>query len=323
MNILFLGARVKYEPFVQYCIDEGYPFIVTECAPNEVNESTWITAMDKCHMPEQYDEFFDVRWYRQLFEELGFLPDMIINLRDDVRYLEIERQLMQIYGTENQFDYLTFRFFSRKSVQDAVCKELMIPTVPDIMEDTDKVIVKLDEGFSGGTGFFVEEYGKVEAAPNQWCQLYQDISKTIGLHIFADRLGRLHFLNLHTITFDENNCPDVSLCPDREMMEAAPWHDYIDRLQDHLFVQNRLIFWQFMQTRDGFIYNMDFNCRPSGGFDARSFDTDTSNHDHVEYLIEQVTDVPPSIFHAEVICDYQKPQKFGYAPWIRTRRSLK
>ena len=77
-------------------------------------------------------------------------------------------------------------------------------------------------------------------------------------------------------------------------------------------MKNRIVFWQFVENVTGDIFNMDFNCRPAGGFDMGSYDTDTSDVDFCDIL--HTKNVPETInYHSKVICEYKESQQLGYA----------
>lgn len=81
------------------------------------------------------------------------------------------------------------------------------------------------------------------------------------------------------------------------------------------------MFWQFIKQRNGKLYNMDFNCRPAGGFENGSYDTDVSDCNWNNILLTD--SVPQTInYHSSVNIEYKTLQTFGYADYKRTKNSI-
>lgn len=294
LRILFLGTKIKLLPIVEACKDHDCRFIRMGIHSN--NDE----ALDEQSYDINDDSIFD-----------GWSPDMIVNLKEQEWYLNKELELAKRFGLETFLTEDNIRFFATKEEQDRIFKELRIPTVPN---DGDEVICKSD--LSGGTEFKVVPRSEATG----FFQNHLEIDYILSCHFYAD-YTKWHWLNTH-VMFYEDNCPVQSYTPfqmrhkDFEIIDRC-----ISRLSYRMPIQNRLFGWQFLKSRDGDLYSIDFNLRPFGGYDKGSYDWDVSNQNWATYLLGKR---PPSTiqYHSSVECIYKEKWKFGYAPWERIKTPL-
>ena len=310
-QILFIGSRKKYEPFVRYCKKKNYDYKIFEAKPGLENESLDL-------QPETefvgYSNFFNTEFYQDQFFASGFSPDLIVMQRDQEKWLRLEQELNEIYLEPEAIDNFLLSFFAKKSVQDKVCRELLIPVMP---RDGENLVVKKDSGFSGGTGYYSCPAKEYTPSKNDFVQREMNIQKTIGVHLYIDNEGGWNILNFHHMTYD-NNYPAHSvscLWPKDDHMKVI--RDGVMKLSRSLEIRNRLVFWQFLVDKSDSIYSMDFNCRVSGGYEAGSYDEEVSDACWAQWLIEK--QVPRSItFNQSVRCFYNEKVKFGYSSYSRS-----
>ena len=68
---------------------------------------------------------------------------------------------------------------------------------------------------------------------------------------------------------------------------------------------------------------MDFNCRPAGGYNAGSYNTDISALNWNSFLIDQ-RKIPNVItYNSKVECHYRESKPFGYGPYDRIKTNYK
>ena len=318
-QILFIGSRKKYLPFVRYCQERGYRFLIFEAVPNLENACPKLSRITQYN---GYENFFKLDYYITYLEKNEFKPNIIINQKDQNNWLELEHKLLSHFKCDNYFDYKTLEFFSFKSQQDKICKKLFIPTIPLFLKkERGGVIVKKDAGFSGGSGFKRETSALYQAQENEFIQSEISIDYTIGVHIYIDQNQNWYILNYHQLKYLDN-CPIESQSPYFPIkQEESIISESITKLSKELNVRQRLVFWQFVKSRDGVFYNMDFNCRVSGGYDAGSYDTDISNANWPKILIED-RPIEKVIFGNQIRCLYKKKQLFGYSDYNRYKEPI-
>jgi len=288
--IIIIGGREKYESIVDYLIKKRMPFIVYDAVLDNVNMSNKIKNIKYIG----YDNFFNLEYYIKKH------PDVtkIINFRDQYKWLNLEKKLVDYYNC----GILTFddlNFCSYKSVQDRVCKRLDIPTIPT---DGEKVIVKLDTGFSGGTGFFICNHNEVSSLSNKnyFTQKFLNIDCTIAVYIYIDKKRNWYILNYTKDVYNGGFYTEYSITPCFDFDLKS----YVKALSSYLEITNRLVFWQFVIDKKGNIYNMDFNCRPVGGFQHGYFDRLISDCDWRKIYMENK--VPKAINYNKQVKLYYK-----------------
>jgi hypothetical protein len=292
MNILIIGTKKKLLPVYNYCKDNGHNVVCTRTDEHENND-----------------------W--NLYENAiagYFIPDRIINFKEQPEFLTLERDLCAKFNLETFLTDELIEFFSTKDGQDKVFKSLNIPTVPN---DSETVLVKSE--LSGGTNFEAMPRDKANEQSN-FFQDYLDIDYIVSCHFYSDGTKWYH-LNNHIVVY-EDNCPVESVTPiklnidDRTIIE-----DSIKKLSKKIKIENRLFGWQFLKDKKGNLYSIDFNLRPFGGFDMGSYDTDVSDQNWSSYLFGNVP--PDHITYTDTVrCVYKKKQQFGYSDIDRIKINL-
>ncbi len=289
-NVLFIGARKRIEPFFNYCKSKNYSTYVYEYSrsPSNVSERMFNEAHDSIN---------------------NFIPDQII--LGKCNHAQIEFDYLQAFGCDVSYNEEVKDFFLSKSKQDEICNEIGIPTVSNV---SDKVIVKEDvAGNSGGENFYITNRQKV-VGDNIFVQDYMDIDKIISVHVYADKNGKWHIMTYGCMEYKNN----------RNMRYHTPFfpvddhiHNCVNKLQQRLHVNNKILYWQFL---NGY-YHMDFNCRVSGGNENGTFDTDIGNYSFSECVFEGK--VPNEIRYTHrVKLEYTNPRRFGYSSCSRSRIPL-
>lgn len=306
--IIVLGSRKKYESLYRYLLDKNLEFKFFEAEPNNANASTIID--DTAYIG--YSSFFNYEYYT------NFPVTKVINFRDQKKWIDLENKIASHFSLPQVIDNKTLKFYTFKSEQDKVCKNLGIPTIGN---KSDKIIVKLDAGYSGGTDFIITNKNDYRHTENSFIQSYIDIDYTLAIHVFADKEGNLFPYCFHKIIY-ENNCPRKSLSPvfDDECLLLIK---YLKKLKTSINIKDRLIFWQFVKDKNGNLYNMDFNCRPAGGFENGSYDRDIANHNILDYFLDNKTIPKKIFFKKQVELNYNKDKTFGYSEYIRSVSDIK
>jgi len=290
-KVLLLGIKVKLLPVYYYFINLGYKVIPMKMGDSHENDSEILEKI--CVEEDDWSLVFDA--------------DIVVNFKEQEEYLLLERAISDSFLTDD-----LIYFFSSKSEQDKIFKQLDIPTVPNI---SDTVIVKTD--WSGGTGFKIKQRDEVKKG---FVQDYLEIDYIISCHFYADK-NKWYHLNNHIIKYI-GNCPTRSVTPyvlldsDKTIIEKS-----IDSLSKKINIENKLFGWQFLKDQSGNLYSIDFNLRPFGGFDKGSYDTDVSDQNWISYIDGVIP--PNNIKYTHSIqCIYKDMQQFGYAPWDRIKTEL-
>ena len=302
MNILIIGTKKKLLPVYNYCKDNGHNVVCTRTDEHENNT------------PILYEDaisgYFDLE--SEVYDK--FIPDRIINFKEQPEFLKLERDLSTKFNLETFLTDELIEFFSTKEGQDKLFKSLDIPTIPN---DSDTVLVKSE--LSGGTNFEVMPRDKANEQSN-FFQDYLDIDYIVSCHFYSDGTKWYH-LNNHIVVY-EDNCPVESVTPiklnidDRTIIE-----DSIRKLSKKIKIENRLFGWQFLKDKNGRLHSIDFNLRPFGGFDMGSYDTDVSDQNWSSYLFGNVP--PDYITYTDTVrCVYKKKQQFGYSDIDRIKIDL-
>ncbi len=294
--VIIIGGREKYESIVDYLINKQIPFIVYDAVLDNVNMSNKIRNIQYIG----YDNFFKSTYYIKKHRTISH----VINFRDQCKWLCLEKELLDYYNC-NIFTLSDLNFCSYKSIQDKVCKRLGIPTVPSSGE---KIIVKLDSGYSGGTGFFICNNKKASTYINNkkfFTQKFLNIDCTIAVYIYVDEKKNWYILNYTKDVYTGDFFPEYSVTPCFDFDFTC----YVKMLSSYLQFTNRLVFWQFVIDKNNNIYSMDFNCRPVGGFQHGYFDRIISDCDWRKIYLEKIT--PKSIIYNKKIKLYYKNSDNG------------
>ena len=288
-NILLFGQKIKLLPIYSYCKENNYNIRVLDIANPHAHDS------------------FDISQEQKFNDD--FIPDLIINFKEQEKYLIKEKQLSEKYGLDTFLTEDNIKFFSDKSEQDRIFKSLNIPTVPN---DSDTLIQKTN--LSGGTNFKIVNRSDSKG----FCQNLLDIHYIVSCHFYADD-RYWYWLNNH-IMYYENNCPRSSYAP--YMFNTNSIEYYIKKLSKQIPIRNKLFGWQFLFDKFGNMYSIDFNLRPFGGFDKGSYDTEVSNESWTSYLFGKT---PPSTidYYKSVRCVYKEKLQFGYSNIDRIVTKLK
>ena len=191
-NILILNARLKTELLIEFCLIHGINFKMFELDGYRVNISPKL-AKYTTYLPRE--QLYDPQYYIQ---NLDFVPDMIINWRDEEVPNVLEYELSQYWKPKTQFDKRALKFFSSKREQDRVCKLMGVPTL-DEGKPGDKIIVKLDSGEGGGgDGYKSAIKGEYQPKKNDFIQRYINYEYSIIQMVLCNNDGEYHIYN-HTI----------------------------------------------------------------------------------------------------------------------------
>ena len=277
-NILILNARKKNETIVEFCLMHGINFKMFENANNNHFNISEKLKPHTTFLPKE--QLLDPQYY---ISNIDFVPEYIINWRDEEPSVKLEYELMKHWKPKTQFDDRAFKFFTSKKEQDRVCKLMGIPTL-DEGNLNDKIIVKLDKGDSGGgTGYkIVRRKRRHVAQPNDFIQRYINYDYEIMQHFIIDDNGDYHIYNHSIGKFGDgfivgNNIPYLYQYPFSthlfEKEDIATIEKFFTKLKDHISVRNRIGITEFSKEREtGKLHFQEFNCRPSGEFEIGTFD---------------------------------------------------
>ena len=277
-NILILNARKKNETIVEFCLKYGINFKMFEIGDNPHFNISEKLKPYTTFLPERV--YLNPQYY---IKNLDFVPEYIINYRDEHSIVKMEYELMKHWKAKTEFDERALKFFVSKKEQDRVCKLMGIPTLDEGGPD-DKIIVKTDMGFSGGgTGYKIADHKKDHiVGPNDFIQRYIDYDYTIDQHFIIDNNGDYHIYNHFLGKFGDGNVvgnniaylykyPFPTNCFEEE--DIAIIHEFFTKLKDHISVRNRIGISEFSKERKtGKLRFQEFNCRPSGEFELGGYD---------------------------------------------------
>ena len=275
-NILILNARKKNETTVEFCLKYGINFKMFEIGDNPHFNISEKLKPYTTFLPEKV--YLNPQYY---IKNLDFVPEYIINYRDEHSIVKMEYELMKHWKPKTEFDERALEFFISKREQDRVCKLMDIPTL-DEGDPNDKIIVKTDVGFSGGGhGYKIVEKKKDHIIkPNDFIQRYIDYDYEIMQHFIIDNDGEYHIYNHSIGKFGDgfivpNNVPYLYQYPfvDFPKEEIALIESFFTKLKEHISVRNRIGITEFSKERKtGKLHFQEFNCRPSGEFEIGTFD---------------------------------------------------
>ena len=308
MTVLLLGSRVKYQPIVVQLVQSSIDFVIYDAEkglPNQCKELESYTTF------VGYENFFEPDFYKQKHTHI----DKIINLRDQATWIKLEQDLCEVFDTKQRFDNTTRDFFGSKAKQDQICKQLDIPTLGN---SKNKIIVKKDQGVSGGTDFYITSKSDYKPDKNDFVQDWAEIDRVFSVQFYADYNNNWHLLSTMCGIY-EDNCP-VTFNTPVDIRKDILY--YMKQLKTKINTTGRIMFWQFIKpVDDDCIYNMDFNCRPAGGFENGSYDFDVSDCNWSNILLTD--NVPTHInYHSSIQIDYNIKQTFGYSSYQRTKKQL-
>ena len=309
-SVLFLGNRKKSITFINYCIQNNYHYIILDKKQGQYLSDEKLT--DKTiFLGENFTHENIIKY----LNEKQFTPDFVYCFNDD--YVELECELTRYYKCINNFDNVALQFLKYKSVQNKICEELDIPII-EAPTSNDKVISKPDFGVGGGHGMYIglqnkDFYvdGKFKKEQQRFIQKYIDIDYTTSCHIHIKNNGNWIILNHHKANFIDN-CIDTSEAPyfpPKNEMDIIL--DAIEKLSNKLNINHRIVFWQFVKTSDGQIYNLDFNPRISGSQIYRKGMMEFSDTDWAKLLLENKTEEIK--YTRKIYCKYLNKQLFGYS----------
>ena len=275
-NILILNARKKTETLVEFCLKYDINFKMFELANNEHFNISKKLKPHTTFLPKE--QLLDPQYY---INNIDFVPEYIMNFRDEEPSVKLEYELMKHWNPKTQFDERAFKFFVSKKEQDRVCKLMGIPTL-DEGNPNDKIIVKLDKGDSGGgTGYkIVRRKRRHVVQPNDFIQRYIDYDYVFQQHFIIDNDGEYHIYNHSIGKFGDgfivgNNIPFLYQYPFFQLPkeDIAVVEKFFTKLKDHISVRNRIGITEFSKERHtGKVHFQEFNCRPSGEFEIGTFD---------------------------------------------------
>ena len=277
-NILILNARKKTETLVEFCLKYDINFKMFELANNNHFNISEKLKPYTTYLPHK--QLYDPQYY---INNIDFVPEYIINFRDEEPSVKLEYELMKHWKPKTQFDERAFKFFVSKKEQDRVCKLMGIPTL-DEGGLNDKIIVKTDLGDSGGgTGYkIVRRKRRHVVQPNDFIQRYIDYDYTIDQHFIIDDNGDYHIYNHFLGVFGDDNVVGNNIAylykypyPTNyfEKEDIDIIEKFFTKLKDHISVRNRIGITEFSKEREtGKLHFQEFNCRPSGEFEIGTFD---------------------------------------------------
>jgi hypothetical protein len=277
-NILILNARKKTETLVEFCLKYDINFKMYELANNEHFNISEKLKPHTHFLPRE--QLLDPQYY---INNIDFVPEYIINFRDEEPSVKLEYELMKHWNPKTQFDERAFKFFTSKKEQDRVAKLMGIPTL-DEGNLNDKIIVKLDKGESGGgTGYkIVRRKRRHVEQPNDFIQRYIDYDYTINQHFIIDDNGEYHIYNHFLGVFGDDNIVGNNIAylykypyPTNyfQKEDIAVVEEFFTKLKDHISVRNRIGITEFSKERHtGKLRFQEFNCRPSGEFELGGYD---------------------------------------------------
>ena len=320
-NILILNARKKTETLVEFCLKYDINFKMFELANNEHFNISEKLKPHTTFLPKE--QLLDPQYY---INNIDFVPEYIMNFRDEEPSVKLEYELMKHWNPKTQFDERALKFFVSKKEQDRVCKLMGIPTLDEGGPD-DKIIVKTDLGNSGGgDGYKIVDAKKNHIVqPNDFIQRYIDYDYTIDQHFIIDDNGDYHIYNHFLGKFGDGNVvgnniaylykyPFPTNCFEEE--DIAIIHEFFTKLKDHISVRNRIGITEFSKERKtGKLRFQEFNCRPSGEFELGGYDWNIGKYNTiVDYFTNNIQEeIEYYQQHTEIYFDnVYNNAKFGW-----------
>jgi hypothetical protein len=275
-NILILNARKKTETLVEFCLKYDINFKMFELANNKHFNISEKLKPHTHFLPRE--QLLDPQYY---INNIDFVPEYIMNFRDEEPSVKLEYELMKHWNPKTQFDERAFKFFVSKKEQDRVCKLMGIPTL-DEGNLNSKIIVKKDKGDSGGgTGYKIfRRKRRYVPQPNDFIQRYINYDYVFQQHFIIDDDGEYHIYNHSIGKFGDgfivgNNIAFLYQYPFFQLPkeDIAVVEKFFTKLKDHISVRNRIGITEFSKERHtGKLHFQEFNCRPSGEFEIGTFD---------------------------------------------------
>ena len=290
MNVLILDTKRKILPVYEYCKKMGYNTKVVFIERWEPSDSEILVS----EAVELQDSIF-----------YDFIPDQIVNFKEQEKYLKLETALNAKFGLEGDYSNPFFMF---KKDFDYTCKKLNIPTPPN---ESDTVIQK--EDWSGGTNFKVLNRKDATA----FHQDYLEIDYIISINVYSSG-DEWYTLGYHKNIFKDQLLthyyrPAFPSEEDEEIIQ-----DSVKKLHNHMKIHNKLYVWQFLKDKSGNLYSIDFNLRPSGGYHTGEYDTLVSDEFWVEYLFGKIPPKEVKYTH-QIKSTYITPMQFGFGEIKRER----
>ena len=291
-NILILNARKKTETTVEFCLMHGINFKMFEIDKDSLNISPKLRPYTT-FLPEE--KLYDPQYF---IKNLGFVPEYILNYRDEEPITTLEYELSLYWKTKTQFDKRALKFFTSKKEQDRICKLIGTPTLSKGSID-DKIIRKLDSGKSGGgSGHKIVWKKDYQYRKNDFIQRYINIDYNCNQHAIIDNNGEYHIYNHSIGKYGDGNPPVplnvayMFLYPytDFSKEDLDIVHNFYKGLKKHITARNRILIPEFVRERNGKLYFQEFNCRPSGEFETGVFDWKVGNYNTlVDYFTGKIT----------------------------------
>lgn len=234
------------------------------------------------------------------FETQQFTPEWIVCMSDTEEFHEREFTIGQYFNCHNAITRDQQRFFTYKSEQDRVCKQLGIPTLPR-WSDLGQCI-KRD---CKHTGF--KPLAKYRWQPNsytptnaEFAQGWQDIEYIIAPDFVIDVDGVWSLFNVNRTHFKDGMSYHEESPYALTKEEAEQLESWVQRIQGHFQLRCRNICWELMQRRgDTTLYNQDFNPRVGGDYHLRRFGREIGNFNPFAGLFTH-TEIPESVYHSNV-----------------------
>lgn len=286
-NVLLLSQSQSINKLIKWCRSRGINCLSISDQPAQI----------------QHKEFSDMRPSEPAFERLTttlppdifyteklidwidsqrFKPEWIINGQDSKDFIEIESMLGNWYNCKNKLSQTCVDFFTYKSNQDLVCKQLEIPTLPS--HSSEGLCVKRDYKPVSHEFYTVPklrwEPESYRQTANEFVQAWCDIEAIYNLHITIDAQGRWCLLE----------CAKLDVERSMVMHEWSPWIPDVDTveqierilllLKSHLTFSCRICLYQLVKLKgDALLYNLDWNARVGGDNILKRLGTEVGSFD--------------------------------------------
>ena len=270
-NVLILGSSRTSDMFCHYLTEKGISHLAVGDIPIDVKDIE-MTIIKRRKAPTPYpvrshslpphifftDQLLD--WLNQQ----QFVPEWVINTVDWIDYIEVEQRIADYYKCKNAITQECADFFTYKSVQDRICKQLGVPTLPS----TGKEGLCIKRDWKAST-HIPRNLIKIKWEPanyrptnDEFAQAWSSIEQIYNLSFLVDDCGKISLYDSSKLIVERSMIlQEIFPCILTET-EAEQIKLYLTQLVAYLGFTSRLILYQLAKLKgDDTLYNLDWNCR--------------------------------------------------------------
>jgi hypothetical protein len=295
-NVLILGAGSTSDQFIEWFTKHNIRFLSICDEPGDTRHWKEFADLRKqsrvfrgpTHLIDP--DIFYGPFLQSWIDAQQFHPEWIINCHDQKSFLEVEYELGKAYQTNNALTEQCVQFFTFKSIQDEVCKQLEIPTLPKYHDAG--LCVKRDFKPTNHETHIIPKFRweshhytpKADEFAQAWC----DFDAIFNLHVAVDVRGRWTLVE----------CAKLEIERSMVIHEWSPWAPTTDELNQiesilvklkHALPFNcRVCLYQLARCKDdSTLYNLDWNSRLGGDNILKLLGKEVGSFDLISSVFDQ------------------------------------